>query len=236
MAKQPLRWAGTGVGSLWTDPDSATLFQKSADGPNVPHTFDAVPTVPETDTGLVKVALGVASTVAAPSGAVVGTTDTQTLSGKSLTSPNITTALGAMQAVEVTYTETAGAGVYTGAVTIPAGATLYDIIVNGVALWDNTGTAAMTVGDAGSATGYYSSINLKATDLLAGESISFALAGGEAGAYIANSQVSPRYAVASRVISGVVTTSSTGGSAGRTRMTVIYSLPVTADIVAATKV
>lgn len=137
---------------------------------------------------------------------------------------------------ERTFTETAGAGVYTGSVTVPAGATLLDIIVNGVALWDNAGTAAMDVGDGTDPNGYYAGINVKATDLLAGESISFALAGGKAGAYIANSQVSPRYSATERTISGVITTSSTGGTAGRTRMLVVYALPGSADIVAATKV
>src|SRR6185312_14956545 len=33
-----------------------------------------------------------------------------------------------VQAAEVTFTETAGAGVYTGSVSIPAGATILDII------------------------------------------------------------------------------------------------------------
>lgn len=139
-------------------------------------------------------------------------------------------------AAERTFTETAGAGVYTGTVSLPAGATLLDVIVNGVALWDNAGTAVMTVGDAGAAAGYYTGVNLKATDLLAGESLSFALAGGKAGTYIANSQVSPRYSATTRDIVGVITTASTGGTAGRTRMTVVYSAPVAGDIAAATKV
>jgi hypothetical protein len=131
----------------------------------------------------------------------------------------------AVQAAEATFTETAGAGVYTGSVSVPAGATLLDIIVSGVALWDNAGDATMIVGDADNDDGYYAGIDLKATDLLAGESISFALAGGKAGAYIANSQVSPRYAATARVISGIVTTTSTGGTAGRTRMTVVFAAP-----------
>ena len=65
---------------------------------------------------------------------------------------------------------------------------------------------------------------------------SFALAGGKAGAYIANSQVSPRYSASARTISGVVTTVGASGTTGRTRMTVYWSLPVAADLTAATKV
>lgn len=139
-----------------------------------------------------------------------------------------------VESAEVTFTETTGAGVYTGSVSLPAGATLLDIIVNGVALWDTTTSATLKVGDATDDDGYYTAVNLKATDLLAGESISFALAGGKAGAYIANSQVSPRYNAAAVVISGIVTTVGAAGSAGRTRMVVVYSKPFTAT--AATKV
>ena len=127
-------------------------------------------------------------------------------------------------AKEVTFTETAGAGTYTGAVVLPAGATIHDIIINGVALWTNAGAVTMKVGDTDD-DGFYTGIDLKATDLLAGESLSFALAGGKAGAYIANSQVSPRYSASTRTINGIVTAASTGGGAGRTRMTVIYSVP-----------
>lgn len=131
---------------------------------------------------------------------------------------------GGIVAEERTFTEIGGALTYTASVALPAGATLLDIIINGVALWDNAGAVTMKVGDTDD-DGYYTAINLKATDLLAGESLSFALAGGKAGAYIANSQVSPRYAVAARTISGIITAASTGGSTGRTRMTVIYALP-----------
>lgn len=135
---------------------------------------------------------------------------------------------GSVVTAERTFTETAGAGVYTGSVSVPAGATILDVIVNGVALWDNAGAVTMKVGDAADDDGFFTAVNLKATDLLAGESISLESAGGKAGAYVANSQVSPRYSASARVISGIVTSASTGGSAGRTRMVVTYALPTTA--------
>lgn len=140
-------------------------------------------------------------------------------------SGGVVNGLAIVRAQEVTFTETGGALTYTGSVAIPAGSTIYDIVVNGVALWDNAGAVTMKVGDAGTDNGYFTGINLKATDLLAGESLSFDQAGGKAGAYIANSQVSPRYSASARVISGIITTASTGGSAGRTRMTVIWIEP-----------
>lgn len=138
-----------------------------------------------------------------------------------------------VRAVERTFTEN-GAGTYTASVALPAGATVHDIFVNGVALWAAATSALMIVGDGTDPDGYYTAVNLKATDLLAGESISFALAGAKAGAYIANSQVSPRYSAAARSIIGVVT-SVGAGTTGRTRMTVVYSAPRPADVVAATK-
>lgn len=140
----------------------------------------------------------------------------------------------AVVAEEVTFTETSGAGVWTGAVSVPAGATILDIIVNGVALWDSQTSATMIVGDTDD-DGYYTGVDLKATDLLAGESLSFALAGGKAGAYIANSQVSPRYSASARTINGIITKVGTTGTAGRTRMTVVYALSL-ATPTAATKV
>lgn len=140
-----------------------------------------------------------------------------------------------VQSAEVTYTETAGAGTYTGSVSIPAGATIVDIIVNGVALWTAATSAVLKVGDAADDDGYFTAVDLKATDLLAGESISFAQAGGKAGAYIANSQVSPRYSASARVVSGIVTTVGGSGTAGRTRMTVLWTLPSSLYVTAATK-
>ncbi len=139
-------------------------------------------------------------------------------------------------AVERTFTETAGAGTtYTGTVALPAGATVLDIIIDAVALWTAGTSAELIVGDGTDPDGYFTAVDLKATDLLAGESLSFAKAGGVEGAYIVATHVAPRYSAAARSIIGVVTVAGTVGTAGRTRMTVIYSKPVTADSAAATK-
>lgn len=123
------------------------------------------------------------------------------------------------------FTETANSGTYTASCSVPAGASILDIIVDGIALWGASVSASMNVGDGSNSSGFFSGINLKATDLLAGESISFDQAGGKGGSYLANSQISPRYSASARTVSGVITASGTGGTTGRTRMTVIYLLP-----------
>lgn len=94
-----------------------------------------------------------------------------------------------------------------------------------MALWNNGTSATLIVGDGADDDGYYTAVNLKATDLLAGESLSFGLAGGKAGAYIANSQVSPRYAAAERTIAAQVTTVGTVPSTGETRINLIWCQP-----------
>jgi hypothetical protein len=130
-----------------------------------------------------------------------------------------------VEAHEVTFTETSGAGVWTGAVAIPAGATLIDVIVYADALWDSQTSATMIVGDTTDPNGFYDAVDLKATDLLAGESLSFALAGGKAGAYIANSHAIARYLATAREVIGEITKVGTTGTAGRTRMVVVFALP-----------
>jgi hypothetical protein len=143
---------------------------------------------------------------------------------------------------ERTFTETTGAGVYTGSVVIPAEATLTNIIISGVALWTATTSATLKVGDAADDDGFFTAVDLKATDLLAGETLTLFSPGGQQGAYVVPGaaddayQITTLYSATARVISGVVTTVGAAGNAGRTRMTVVYSLPISTDVVAATKV
>ena len=136
---------------------------------------------------------------------------------------------------EISYTETNAAGVYTGTVVIPAGSIIHDIKVFSTVLWTASTSAMMDVGDAGDPDGWFTQINLKATDLALGEEINFIQTGGKEGAYLSLTtglRTHNYLATASSVI-GVVTTVGTTGTAGRTRMVVVYSTPVA---VAATKV
>jgi len=132
-------------------------------------------------------------------------------------------------AKEITFVEE-GAGVYTGSVSLPAGATLVNIIVHAVALWDAATSAALIVGDVADPNGFFDAVDLKATDLLAGESIDFAHTGGCEGADLdapaAAVAVRRRYLATARVITGEVT-SVGAGTAGRTRITVLYTKPAT---------
>ena len=127
----------------------------------------------------------------------------------------------------VLFTE-AGAGTYTGTVALPAGAVIQDVIVHAIALWAAATSAAMIVGDVDDPNGFFDAVDLKATDLLAGESINFTQTGGKEGADLddpaAGAHVRRRYLATARSVTGKIV--STGaGTTGRTLMTVIYAVP-----------
>lgn len=136
-----------------------------------------------------------------------------------------------LQAQELTFTETSGAGTYTGTMALPAGNRIIDIGCDGQALWNSSGACALIVGDDADPDGFFTSTDLKATDLLAGEINNLEHPGGKAGVYIASEQRN-LYSATARSIIAVVTQASGTGTAGRTRVYVVYAV-VTA--VAATK-
>lgn len=132
------------------------------------------------------------------------------------------------------------AGVYTLTFRQPAESILLDAGVHAIAVW-NAGTAAtLKMGDATDDDGIFTGVNLKATDLLADESISASggtgLAGGKVGADIANSQWSRRYTAVARDIKAIVTTTGTAGSTGRTRVWITFMYPYAGNMNVATKV
>lgn len=139
-----------------------------------------------------------------------------------------------LQAARVTFTETTGAGVYTGSITVPAGALIIDVKVWSTVLWTAATSATMKVGDTDD-DGWFTGIDLKATDLLVGEEINFENLGGKQGVYLvaATGLRSAAYNAAARLVTGIVTTVGTTGNAGRTFMSVLWTNPTPT---AATKV
>lgn len=124
---------------------------------------------------------------------------------------------------EVNFVES-GAGTYTGTIPLPAGARIIDIGVDGQVLWNSAGAVAMVIGDGASANGFFTSTDLKATDLLAGEINNIEHPGGKAGAYIAAEQ-RVLYSATARNVIGVITVASGTGTAGRTRLYCVYCVP-----------
>lgn len=124
------------------------------------------------------------------------------------------------------------AGVYSGTLTIPARAILIDVIVHGYALWTAGTSATLIVGDATDDDGFFTAVNLKATDLLAGESLSISLQGGKKGADLDSpitaadaAQMRRRALAAERIVSAKVTTVGTVGTAGDTVVVFVYAYP-----------
>jgi hypothetical protein len=128
---------------------------------------------------------------------------------------------GGVKHAEVLFTED-GAGTYTGTISLPAGSRIIDIGVDGIALWNSAGAVTMIVGDTDD-NGFFTSTDLKATDLLAGEINNIEHPGGKAGVYIASEQ-RVLYSASARDIIGVVTVASGSGTAGRTRLYVVYAV------------
>lgn len=131
--------------------------------------------------------------------------------------------VGVVRHKEVTITETSGAGTYTGTIALPAGSRIIDIGCDGQALWNSAGACALIVGDGVDPDGFFTSTDLKATDLLAGEINNLEHPGGKAGAYIASEQRN-LYSASARSVIAVVTQASGTGTAGRTRVYVDYAV------------
>lgn len=144
-----------------------------------------------------------------------------------------TEAQGLVQAREVYYVETA-ALTYTGAIVVPAGAWIVDIIVQAEALWTAATSAEMEVGDGDDPDGFYTAVDLKATDLIVSggkQTLSFAKTGGVEGAYLVGtaSHWTGLYNASARTVTGTIV-SVGAGTAGRTRMIVVYVTPSTSTL------
>lgn len=148
------------------------------------------------------------------------------------------------------FTE-AGADVYTARVRVPAYAVIQDIKIYAQAVWDAATSAVLDVGDfttaatpvAIDADGFFAAIDLKATDLLAGQALSIwapasnadvAQAAADTGAYVDTTAVHVLQLMdeVDRWITAVIT-SVGAGTLGRTAFYVTYSAPVMTDVVGA---
>ena len=145
------------------------------------------------------------------------------------------------------FTE-AGDAAYTFDVFVPAGAMILDILVHNEVLWDDGTSAAMEVGDYASSTddngqpaigaaidadGFFTAIDLKATDLVAGESVNVGEKnGGVLGAWINADSVDERVSLVDRFIRFSVACGGADGSAGRTYCAVMLAQPPVAAAVA----
>jgi hypothetical protein len=186
---------------------------------------------------------------------LVQETLTQTLTNKTLTAPSIsapvltgaTTIAGATVTGDavagipvsktISFTEGGAAGTLTGTVVIPAGATLLNIQVVVVVLFGAGTSALMDVGDTADADGWFTQVNVKATDLLVGEVLDISNAenwGAKQGVYLvaatgrkgrttAGVDSGVYYGAATNVI-GLITTVGTTSTAGRAFMTVTYAV------------
>ena len=137
------------------------------------------------------------------------------------------------------FTEDATSLTHTATFVLPAGSTLLDIIVVPQVLWTG-GTAAFTCGDANAATGWFTSTNLKATDLILGERLQASQAvatdgsygGAKEGAYVTTAgrfgqqatNLIGGYCPTAYSVIGVVTVTTPATTAGRTRMTVLWTV------------
>jgi hypothetical protein len=194
---------------------------------------------------------GITSTVAELNkldGVTASTAELNILDGVTATAAELNKADGIAATAYHTVTEGIsftedGSTTLTGTVEIPAGAILNDIQVVITVLFDDSGAVTMIVGDDDDDNGWFTGVNMKATDLVVGEVLSAADVdkwGGKEGVYLTSAgrmgrttagvDSGPYYGAASEVI-GVITTANQDGTAGRAFMFVTYSVPT---VVAAT--
>ncbi len=145
-------------------------------------------------------------------------------------------ASGTIVAKRATFEETATGTSHVATIAIPAGSVIHSIKVIPRALW-GAGAAVLKVGDTADDDGYFTGVDLKATDALVGEVLETnndALWGGKNGAYLVaatgrrgptSSNFGMSYVAGSNIV-GTVTVTTPGSTAGKTELVVEYSIPL----------
>jgi hypothetical protein len=133
---------------------------------------------------------------------------------------------------EVLFTETAGAGTYTGTVALPAGAVLLDVIWHNTALWTAATSATLKVGTGADDDMFFTGVDVKAApaaDVNGAGGISAAK--NDTGSGVAGGKTA-YFATQTNVVA-VVTTVGLTGNAGRSRLFVKYAVPTSVNAVKA---
>jgi len=159
-----------------------------------------------------------------------GTTVTATAVELNAVTGNVTAVQAQPNALKVvrTFTETAGAGTYTATVSVPAGYTILNMDWINAAVWNNTTSATMDVGDNDDPDGYFDGVDVKATPAAAARLSSLPnVPGGSYGVYCG----APKAYAGAKTITATVVTVHAVGDTGRS--TLIVEMVKTANAVAA---
>lgn len=145
---------------------------------------------------------------------------------------------GVLLTKRATFAETATGVSHVATIAVPAGAVIHSIRVIPRVLWAPTTSATLKVGDTADDDGFFTGVNLKATDLLVGEVLdttSSTLWGGKEGAYLVaatgrrgptSSNFGMSYVAGSNIL-GTITVVDPTATTGRTDLEVSYSVPTT---------
>lgn len=170
---------------------------------------------------------------------------TNSFAGGTNTGQTLVTPAGVVVAQETLFTQVAGNKTHTASFTIPAGATILDILITNSVVWNSGTSATLKAGiHSGDDDCFFTALDLK-TVPAAGKTINFAWPGAANGASVpaidggsAGGQLGATsgflYSATAQVVDVVVTDVNVSGTNGRTRVTVLYSLPpsVIAPVVA----
>ncbi len=121
--------------------------------------------------------------------------------------------MGVLVTRRITFTETAGAGVYTGEVVIPAGGVVHSIEAKTTADWDAT-TTLLDLGYTGALEFWEANSGIGGNGTTRPEGWSNG-----------SNMPSPSYFPAGTSVVAEITTTGAGGPTGRTSVTVVYSVP-----------
>ena len=154
--------------------------------------------------------------------------------GRNSNASGFGSAAGQLVVKTVALVEAGASGLtHTATVPVPAGSWVHDIRLTSSVLWNGT-SATGKVGDTADDDGYFTGINMKATDLAVGEVLSTAhstLWGGKEGVYLVaatgvrgpvTSNFGMYYAAGSN-ITCIVVSGAADGTAGRSFFSVMYS-------------